>query len=378
MSVVINISGDFCITPGYLGNDLLTTCVKDTIANADINIVNLECPVIKDGNVHKIIKHGPHLQTTEKIFYFLRQLNVTAVTLANNHMLDHGEEGVENTLAACKKNNILPVGAGSNLKEAGQHLVLEKNHIKIAIVNFCENEWSVATESTAGANPLDIIENLAQIKKAKQSADMVLVIFHGGSEYYHLPTPAIKKMFRFFADNGADAVISHHTHCISGYEVYNKVPLLYGLGNMLFTKQSDEPGWFTGLTAQLTVQKGQPVRFSFIPTHQSATYQLSVPGIAGKEAVLKEVERLSSIIADDNSLKKEWNNLVEKRSAQYLYTFSAVPALPGRYIKSSFRRLGFVNKLLPKKYLTGIINYITCETHREIATEALKNKLFKK
>lgn len=378
MSVVINISGDFCITPGYLDKDLLTTGVKEALGNADINIVNLECPVINNNNTGKIIKHGPHLHTTEKIFDFLRQLEVTAITLANNHILDHGEQGVENTLAACKKNNILAVGAGSNLKEAGTHIVLEKNNTRIAIVNFCENEWSVATEETAGANPLDIIENLEQIKKARRAADIVLVIFHGGSEYYNLPTPGIKKMLRFFADNGADAVISHHTHCISGYEIYNSVPILYGLGNMLFTKQSDEPGWFTGLTAQLTVKKGQPVHFSFIPTQQSAAYELSVPAATEKEAILKNVEHLSSIITDDNRLKAAWRNLVEKRSAQYLYTFSAVPVLPGRYIKSSLRRLGFVNKLLPKKYLTGIINYITCETHREIATEALKNKLFKK
>lgn len=376
MSVTVNIGGDFCIAPGYLDKDLLSTDIKEVYQTSDINIVNLECPVNTNGDTNKIIKHGPHLQTTDKIIDYLRQLNVSVVTLANNHILDYGVQGVEDTLAACKKSNIACVGAGSNLKEAGKHIVVQKNNIKIAVVNFCENEWSVATEKTAGANPLDIIENISQIKKAKQEADIVIVICHGGNEYYNLPSLRTKKLFRFFADNGADAVISHHTHCISGYEVYNKVPILYGLGNMLFTKESEEPGWFTGLTAQLNIEKNKPVQCSFLPTHQSINYRLSLS--IEKEEVLKEVERLSSIIAEDDKLKKEWDTLVEKRAAQYLYTFSAVPVLPGRYVKSSLRKLGFVNKLLPKKYLTGIINYITCEAHREIATEALKKKLFKK
>ena len=341
--------------------------------------MNLECPVNKNGDDYKIIKHGPHLQTTEKIFDYLHQLNITAVTLANNHLLDYGVQGVESTLEECRKNNVSTVGAGSNLKEAAQHLILEKNNLKIAVVNFCEHEWSIATDETAGANPLDIIENLGQIKKAKQSADFVLVIVHGGNEYYNLPSPRVKKIFRFFAENGADAVISHHTHCISGYEIHNNVPLLYGLGNMLFTRKNDFTGWFTGLTAQLILEKGQPLQFHFIPTcHSVNDYTLSLLEGADKESVLKEVEHLSSIISDDTKLKKEWAAIVEKRSGLYLYAFSAIPAMPGRYVRSTLRRLGFVNKFLPKKYLTGVINYFTCQAHQDIAIEALKKKLLKK
>ena len=379
MSATVNIAGDFCIEPNYIGKDLLTDGIKELYKATDINIVNLESPVNKNGDSYKIIKHGPHLQTTEKIFDYLHELNITVVTLANNHLLDYGVQGIETTLEECKKNNILSAGAGINLNEAGKHIIIEKNNIKIAIVNFCEHEWSIATEETAGANPLDLIDNIEQLKKAKQSADFVLLIFHGGNEYYNLPSPRIKKLFRFFADNGADAVISHHTHCISGYEVYNNVPILYGLGNMLFTRKSNFPGWFTGLTAQLVLEKGRHIQFQFIPTRQSKNdYILSVLEGKDKKEVLKEVEHFSSIIANDNKLKKEWDTLIKKRSPLYLYAFSAVPAMPGKYVRSSLRRFGFVSKLLPKKYLTGVINYFTCEAHHDIAIQALKKKLLKK
>lgn len=379
MSVVVNIGGDFCIEPPFLDKELLSDEVKILFSKADVNIVNLECPVNKFGDTYKILKHGPHLQTNEKIFRHLAELNVSVVTLANNHLLDYGEKGVETTLQQCKKKGVLTAGAGADLKEAGMPVFIEKNNIKIGLVNCCEHEWSIATDKAAGANPLDIIDNLLAIKTAREQADFVLLIVHGGNEFYDLPRPAIKKMFRFFADNGADAIISHHTHTVSGYEVYNNVPIFYGLGNLLFTRQSQYESWHTGLTVQLKIEKGQPVTFELIPTKQSSPgYRLSVLSGNEKQDVLNKVKRLSSIIENNELLQNEWNKLVEKRTGQYLYHFSAVPAMPGKWVKSALRKMGFVNTLTPRRYLTGVINYITCESHLDIATQVLKKKLLKK
>jgi adenosine/AMP kinase len=379
MSVTINIAGDFCVTPEFMNKELLSEDIIDFFIQPAINIVNLECPVNNEGEKNKIIKHGPHLQTTEDIFKLLKKLNVAAVTLANNHILDYGTQGLELTLQACRKNDIAAVGVGKNLKDAARHIIIEQNNYRIAIVNFCENEWSVAGEETAGANPLDIIENLNQLKKARTEAGFVIVIIHGGNEYYNLPSPRMIKQYRFFAENGADAVIGHHTHCISGYEIHQQVPIFYGLGNMLFTKKSDQPGWFTGLTVQLILQKGQPVEFKLIPTGQKKEgFQLSLLQGAEKQQAINEIERYSAIIADENKLKAEWAALIQQRKAQYLYTFSAVNAVPGRYLRSVLKRMGFINASLSQKYLTGVINYISCEAHLDIASEVLRKKLLNK
>lgn len=379
MSVTINIAGDFCVTPDFVNKDLLSQEMVDFFNQPAINIVNLECPVNNDGEKNKIVKHGPHLQTNEQIFNLLKKLNIAAVTLANNHILDYGTQGLESTLQACSKNNIATVGVGKNLKDAGSHLIIKQNGYRIAVVNFCENEWSTATDETAGANPLDIIENLTQIKKAKKEADFVIVIIHGGNEYYNLPSPRMVKQYRFFAENGADAVIGHHTHCISGYEVHNNVPVFYGLGNMLFTKKSDQPGWFTGLSVQLILQKDQPVQFKLIPTGQKKeSFQLTLLQGNERQQALNEIDQYSAIISDKNKLKAEWNKLIIKRTAQYLHTFSAINAIPGKYIRSGLKRMGFVNASLSKKYLTGVINYISCEAHLDVAAEVLRSKLSKK
>jgi hypothetical protein len=80
------------------------------------------------------------------------------------------KEGIISTIEACKKENIHFTGAGRNIEEASEPLIQEVNGFRIAIVNFCENEWSVATGSSWGANPMNIIDNVQQIKSGPEAS----------------------------------------------------------------------------------------------------------------------------------------------------------------------------------------------------------------
>ena len=73
----------------------------------------------------------------------------------------------------------------------------------------------------------------------RAQVEKVVVIYHGGNEYYPLPRPELKKTFHFLADIGADAVVGHHTHVFSGYEMYNGIPLVYSLGNFFFPLEGE-------------------------------------------------------------------------------------------------------------------------------------------
>jgi len=379
MSVRLTISGDFCITPAYLEKDLISPGIKQVFGQSDINIVNLECPVNDGGEDKRIIKNGPHLQTRSEITDYLRQLNIRVVTLANNHILDYGVEGLHSTVHALRNSNIAYTGVGANLKEAANPLILSRNGLKIAIVNCCENEWSVATIENPGANPLDLIDNLAQIRQVRQAADFVLVVIHGGSEHYSLPSPRMVKQYRFFAENGADAVISHHSHCISGFEVHNGVPIFYGLGNIIFTRPNEHSGWFTGLSLILNLEIGQPISWVLLPTGQSKeTYRLDRLDGERQTLTLQEVERLSGIIADEKKFQAAWTAFIEERKSQYLLVFSGINILPGKYLRSAARRMGLMKRLLPKKHLLSIMNYIFCEAHLDVSKEVLNHKLFGK
>jgi poly-gamma-glutamate synthesis protein (capsule biosynthesis protein) len=374
----ISIAGDFCITSSHLNEDLLSERVKSLFNHSDINIVNLEGPIISEDNLNKIIKTGPHIHTSKEVLKYLKQLNTNVVTLANNHILDYGARGLETTIKECKQNNIFTVGGGINLKNASQPIILERNDIKIGIVNFCEKEWNIASDKTAGANPLDIIENIKQIQKTRVQSDFVVVIIHGGHEYYHLPSPRMVKQYRFFAENGADLIIGHHPHCISGYEIHKKVPIFYSLGNMIFTQQSNHKEWYTGLILQIDITKRNSIKWQLIPIKQSyQNFKLSLVSGREKDKILREIDELSKIINDDKKLNLHWIEFVEKWEDYVIDFFSPINIIPGKYIRAGLKRLGF-NKILNKnRYLVKILNRIRCEAHYDLAKEALKSKIYK-
>ena len=238
----ILIGGDFFPGRGtekYVINnpDLIWGDSIEIFNSCDYIIINLEAPVTEESN--KIIKTGPHLKVPSLTLKSLNRLNINAVTLANNHIRDYGDKGVLDTLDSCKSYNIEYVGAGLNLKQASKILYKEIKNKKIAFINIAENEWSSATPKQAGANPLDIINVVDYLKEAKKFADVIILIIHGGHEHYQLPSPDQVKRCRFFADMGANAIVCHHPHCYSGYEIYNDVPIFYSLGNLFFPNSTN-------------------------------------------------------------------------------------------------------------------------------------------
>jgi len=204
----------------------------EILTNGDLSVVNLECPLTYRKT--PILKAGPHLRADPRCAESIHAGGFDVVTLANNHILDMGQEGLLDTCQACQEAGLSTVGVGRNLSEANRPLIQTVKGIRVAIIALAEHEFSIATYDKAGACALDPIENYYQIMRAKELADFVLVVFHGGNEYYALPSPRMVKTCRYFVDCGAHAVVCHHTHVPSGIEFYHDAPIVYGTGNFLF------------------------------------------------------------------------------------------------------------------------------------------------
>lgn len=375
MKTNLNIGGDFFVSKDYLNNNFFSEEVKNLFKNSDLNIINLETPILNSNfKYDKILKTGPCLSTNEKIINLLNELNISTVTAANNHILDFGSMGLNSTIEILNKNKIDYVGVGENLNKAHKFLIKKINDLKIGIVNFCENEWSSAKDTASGANPYNIIDNLNQIKQARIECDFVFVIIHGGHEYYNLPSPRMQKEYRFFAESGADAIICHHSHCISGFEEINNTPIFYGLGNMLFTIENNNPKWYYGLILKLELVKGEKVKWDVIPVGQSKL-NFSVDLCMNKEEVINEFYHYSEIISNPEILNVNWNNFKAKMRNQYLNTFSAINLIEMRYVRAALTRLGINRFFLSKKYLMQILNYTRCESHVDLLKEIIKNKI---
>lgn len=365
------IFGDFCpqhrVSELFEKREYSTVLgeVKTILNQADFSIVNFECPVCK-GNEKPITKCGPNLKCTEKGVEAIKWAGFDCVTLANNHFLDFGEEGVDNTLATCKKYNIDIVGGGHNIKEASQILYKEIKGSKLAIINCCEHEFSIATDVTAGSNPLNPVQQYKAIKEARENADKVLVVVHGGHEYYQLPSTRMQEIYRFFIDAGADAVVNHHQHCYSGYEVYKGKPIFYGLGNFCFDNHDINEGiWNEGFAVSINFESSL-VSFSMHPYMQCD--REACVHFLKEDAFDNRIKELNSIIANEDVLKKEIDRFYDGREDYYSDIFEPIRC---RYFIGAKHRKWLPSLISKDRYFFAS-NYIMCESHRDILLHFLR------
>jgi hypothetical protein len=371
------IAGDFCIPDSYQGccSDIVSERVVALFDTADVRIVNLECPVTL-GRYERQFKTGPWLNGSTSSFEILKRLGVDVVTLANNHMMDYGAAGLFDTIAACRNNNVMHTGVGKNLRDAQVPLVLSVAGRNVAVVNFAENEWSSADRRRPGTNPYDIIECSRQIQEAARHNDHVIVIVHGGHEYYSLPSPRMVKEFRFFAESGASAIICHHAHTASGYEIFNGVPIFYGLGNFIFARPSSHPAWYSGVCVLLEFDDQANTKIHLVPVRQDrTTFALDLVEVDAANDMLTEIHTLNSVIADEKALQSAWDLFVAEKRRDYANAFNWLNNAYFRLLFRVLNRLNLAERFQDKRDMARHLNYIRCEAHRDVLLRVLKDRV---
>jgi len=264
-----------------VGGDLAPTCTNiDLFSSGDvkallgeellslwgdnsIRIFNLEVPLSDSEN--PIAKSGPNLIAPVSTINGIKALKPTLIALANNHILDQGKNGLESTINALTKNKIPFIGAGDNLSYASKPYILEQDGITIGVYVCAEHEFSIATETTPGANPFDPLESFDSIAALKNKCDYVIVLYHGGKEHYRYPSPYLQKVCKKMTRKGADLVVCQHTHCIGCYEEHNQSTIVYGHGNFIFDR-SENKCWQTGLLLQINIDSS--FRVDYIPIYK--------------------------------------------------------------------------------------------------------------
>lgn len=368
----IAVTGDCCLA-GRVENEILSAASPESIFGgilpiikaSDISIVNLECPLTKCNTALK--KTGPNLKAVPECIRSVSRAGFNIATLANNHILDYGTDGLRDTIDTCRNNGLQTVGAGLNLAEAQKTLYQTCNNKRIAIVNIAENEFSAANKSRGGSHPMDIIDNAGQISGACDCADIVLVIIHGGHEHYHYPSPRMVRQYRYYAEQGASAIISHHSHCICGYEVYSGVPIFYGLGNLLFDSIWDLPGWHEGYMVVLDTD--DIMNFEIIPyTQCSGRIGIELPEGRDKEQITLRIKEYSEVIRVPEHLEEKWNEHVQACSREYLGHL----LMMNRYLYKILNKFGLLKFFVNRRKLRYIHNLVRAEAHRDMCLDILE------
>lgn len=343
--------------------------IKPLTKDIDFAIVNFETAIADPKVIDPISKVGPSLHTSENSIKALKWAGFNVLTLANNHIMDYGPNGLENVIKLSKDYGFETVGTGECLKDAAKILYLKSKGQTIAVINCCEHEFSIARDNGAGAFPLDPVQQYKQIQSARINADYIFVIVHGGPEHYQLPTRRMQELYRFFIEVGADVVINHHQHCFSGFEIYNEKPIFYGLGNFCFDEKGLNHGkWTQGFLVEFNLNTR--IEFEIIPYIQygkDATIHV-IP----RDSYNEQINIFNSIITNPSALNKNNHEYFKNNSeAQRI----RLEPFGSRYIKF-LQRKNLFPFLIRKKKLLELRNIIDCESHKEKLLYMLDNLSF--
>lgn len=254
--------------------------IKPYFEDAAVRILQWECALTDKDT--PIAKSGPNHRCFAPALSFAEALRIDAVLLANNHTGDYGAAGVEDTLNAFASHGIKTVGAGMTQAEAEAPLIVERDGLRIGLLNAAEHEFGIACGNIPGAAGLNILDLPRRIRDLKEKTDLVMVLLHGGHEHYPFPSPRLRQLCRFIAESGADAVFNCHSHCPCGYEIFNGVPIVYSPGNFYFPpRPASLPCWFIGYVPKFHFDRKGAFALELLGYYN---YQKALKPLSGTEA----------------------------------------------------------------------------------------------
>ncbi len=348
--------------------ELIGEELSEVLEGANFRIFNLEVPLTD--KKEPIEKSGPNLIAPTSTIKGLKAISPDFFTLANNHILDQGKQGLDSTLTLLDEAGIAHAGAGKNLEEAAKPYVVDIAGMRVGIYCCAEHEFTIATEKKAGANPFDALYSFEHISRLRGDADYVIVLYHGGKEHYRYPSPYLQKLCRRLIDAGADLVICQHSHCVGCEEKWKSGTIVYGQGNFLFD-HSTKAEWQTSILIQI----GENGHINYIPlVKNEGTVRLAYGGIADR--ILSGFWKRSQEITQVDFVENQYRVLAGEMLDNYLFACYGHRNLLFRVMNVATRRR-FGHFILNRKYkaqnLLNLVNYIECEAHKELFLTGLKS-----
>lgn len=234
--------------------------VKADVQAADIAAINQETIF-----VDKKYSGYPRFGSPKALGYAIANAGFDVVTHATNHTMDKGTSAISGTINFwnTKLPQIKVLGIHKSASDASKVTVIEKNGIKIAMLNYTYGLNGIKLPSNK-SYMVDRLNNTnkmrSDIKKAKQQSDFVIVFAHFGTEYKYSPSSYQKKMASFFAKEGVDLLIGTHPHVVEPVQYVSgtnghKMLTYYSLGNFVSCQQ--KPDRLLGGMAKVIIAKNE-------------------------------------------------------------------------------------------------------------------------
>src|SRR5215217_3842500 len=181
--------------------------VREYLRGADLTLANFENPTIEAAVYHP---DATTFTADLRLLPVLDQAGIDGVTLGNNHILDAGVAGLQETLVHLDDAGISHAGAGMDLAEARQPMIFDVSGTRVGVLSYHgvpSYDWSWATQTAAGTAPLVESVMTAAIERLRPRVDLLVVLPHWGKEYLATPEPNQVKLAHAAIDAGADVLI---------------------------------------------------------------------------------------------------------------------------------------------------------------------------
>lgn len=230
----------------------------------DLVVGNLEC--ISEGNEGENTLKRPRLKTNTDTLNYLNHINVKVVSLAHNHIYDNLSDGFLKTTEFLKNKGIQYLGAGESQDLASKPVILEKDGLKIGLLNFITQDTNpkLPVDSKIYLNFWDFEKIKKSIDQLKQQVNHIVILMHWGGNVegglypgWDQPTQARKLI-----DAGADLIVGHHSHTVQPHEVYKGKHIFYSIGNFCFSDIWSDGKFFKISNSQM---EGLIVGVTFTP-----------------------------------------------------------------------------------------------------------------
>ena len=347
--------------------------LRRRMQRADLTALNLEAPVESSGE--PLTKSGAVKESIARTPAVLADAGVDAVTLANNHAMDHGATGLFETMGACRDAGIGVCGAGADATAALEptRAVVADGSVSVALIGLCEREFGVADADDPGTGWVGHPNALDRVKSAASEADVVVVFAHGGIEYVPFPPVTRRRQLRRIAAAGADVVVGHHPHVAQGWERFDGVPVFYSLGNFLF-EQSTRPSTREGLALEIAFEGDAPMAADLVPVAVGDGAVDELSDADRRDAFLDHVHRLARLTRDD--LEAHWQEVADRvflqRYGNWLRDAGGGDPVKGLFNPGDhLRSEGLWDPDRRQPELLTLLNVVRNESHRAVVETAL-------
>jgi len=334
--------------------------------SADLAMANLESPLLDNGTP---VPGKCTLRGTVGWANTIREAGICFVSLANNHMMDYGVEGLQSTIEACKRAGLYFAGAGRDVGEACKPAYMDVNGYRVAALSRTSvivSSPSYATDNTPGVAFLDIDETIKTISMCRKEADIVVLSIHWGVENYLYPSQEQRSLARRFAEAGVNLIIGHHPHVLQGIERLGKALVIYSLGNFAF----DEFEWSfinedgvlqTTRTTLLDINRQAGMVWMTFIDGQVRTFDFRPTLIDRKGIVILDDGDARTIIMDRLSVRLTWHfypQLWLLYSLKQEWSLRISPLFAGKFKLEKLKKMRFshVRQIIKKLIQSGRIS----------------------